>query len=116
MLVPPLEPGPEPSTDLLRPLLQDLPPVVGLLLGALAAIWIGCAVIMALGYLIASALVLGLCALGRAGVQYLRRTRLATPAEHQTHEDRASVIDLDRYRHDRRGTNDTAPNPPDGPA
>lgn len=116
MLVPPLEPGPEPSTDLVGPLLQDLPPVVGLLLGALAVIWIGCAVVMALAYLIASALVLGLRALGRACVQYLRRTRPATPDEHHTHEDQASVLDLDRYRHDRHSTPDTAANRPDGPA
>lgn len=115
MLVPPLEPGPEPSTDLVEPLLQDLPPVAGLLLGALAVIWIGCAVIMALGYLLATSLVLGLRTLGRACVRYLRRTRPATPAQH-THEDQASVLDLDRYRHDRHSTPDTAANRPDEPA
>lgn len=115
MLVPPLEPGYENITDLLGPLLQDLPSVVGLLLGALAVMWIGCAVVMALGYLLATALVLGLHRLGRACVQYVRRTRPAAPAQH-THEDQASVLDLDRYRHDRHGTSDTAANRPDEPA
>ncbi|WP_338596950.1 hypothetical protein [Saccharopolyspora sp. SCSIO 74807] len=116
MLVPPLEPGHEPSADLVGPLLQDLPPVVGLLLGALAAICIGCAVIMALGSLLATTLVLGVRTLGRACARYLRRRRPAASAEHHTHEDQASVADLDRYRHDRHSTPDTAANRPDEPA